>query len=231
MKQTKQSTEVRGTLNMGSRPSYVPKETYDIPVDVVPAIKIIQSLSPERMPDDSNYISGALEGMMFNAETRELYDGKKGVIVVPLQVRKSYVEWIPRQSGGGFVAAYPTREEMEAKYTAGNQVQVSIEFLIVLPDMKIAVVRFDSPSKLGVARKWGAAIKNAETLFGARYVLRTVLKRNRQNQTYFNFDIQFSGWVQSTKEFDQYKALMESNALPILITNQIESDDILKGPF
>ena len=201
----------------GARPDYLPKETYDIPVDMVAAIKIIQSLSPERMKSDPAFIPGAEEGMLFNSETKELYGGEKGFVVVPLQMRKSYVEWIPRAQGGGFVASYGTKEEMESGYSPGNDIQISIEVLCYIPGAdKTAVIRFDTSSKLGIARKWASAIKGAETMYGANYLVKTVLKKNRAGQPYYNFDISFRSWIESAEQFKKLASLADQSKLPML---------------
>jgi hypothetical protein len=199
-----------------ARPDFLPKKKYDIPVDLIPSIKIIQSLSPERLSDDDKYISGAQEGMLFHSETRQLWDGKDGLTVVPLEVRKSYVEWIPRNQGGGFVASYATREEMEAGYKQGHEVQIVVEFLCVLPDNSVAIIRFDTPSKLGIARKFAGLIKQAETMHGARYLIGSVLKKNRAGQPYYNFTVSFKEWVQNADEYRRLEALGKNTQLPML---------------
>ena len=73
----------------------------------IPRLAVIQSNSPQRKKKDEKYIEGAEEGDIFNTVTGEIY--KEPLTVIPCAYRKSYVEWIPREKGGGFVQAYNMR--------------------------------------------------------------------------------------------------------------------------
>ena len=73
----------------------------------IPRLSIIQANSPQRKKKDEKYIENADEGDVFNTVTGQLY--KEPLTVIPCAYRKTYVEWIPREKGGGFVAAYDIR--------------------------------------------------------------------------------------------------------------------------
>lgn len=62
-------------------------------------LNILQALSPQVQPDG---IPGAKAGMIFNTVTEELIDGEEGVLLVPVSTLRSYVEWRPREAGGGY---------------------------------------------------------------------------------------------------------------------------------
>jgi len=68
----------------------------------IPFLLILQSLSPQCKKTDGAYIKGAEEGMLFNTVTQELFDGDKGVDVIPCYYRRVFLQWAPRESGGGF---------------------------------------------------------------------------------------------------------------------------------
>lgn len=68
----------------------------------IPYYSILQALSPQVKRGPQN-IDGAREGDIFNTVTNEVIPGEKGVIIIPCAFVKSYVEWVPRDSGGGFV--------------------------------------------------------------------------------------------------------------------------------
>lgn len=71
----------------------------------IPFIGILQSLSPQVKRGSASQILGAQEGDFYNNVTREVI---KGVItVVPCAFKKVWVEWVPRESGGGFVQQHP----------------------------------------------------------------------------------------------------------------------------
>jgi hypothetical protein len=40
-------------------------------------------------------------GMIFNTVTKELFDGEKGIDVIPCHYKLEYVEWQERGEGGG----------------------------------------------------------------------------------------------------------------------------------
>jgi len=72
-----------------------------------PYLTILQKNSPQVDPDSPKYITGAQVGMILNTVTGEIFDGKTiGITVVPCNFTPKVVEWVPRDSGGGFVAAY-----------------------------------------------------------------------------------------------------------------------------
>jgi hypothetical protein len=73
------------------------RESYAIPFLVV-----LQKGSPQCDDADGAYIEGAKPGMFLNTATGELFDGGKGVVVVPAQFQRRLVEWVPREEGGGY---------------------------------------------------------------------------------------------------------------------------------
>lgn len=70
---------------------------------IVPFLRVLQPLSPVVQEDHPNYIPGAKAGMFYNLATETLYNGKDGVILIPITHQKNYTEWTPISKGGGFV--------------------------------------------------------------------------------------------------------------------------------
>ncbi len=62
----------------------------------LPFLKLLTSTSPE-----IGEMEGAMPGMVLNSVTNELYDGKKGLLVIPTAYIRQYIEWAPRGSGSG----------------------------------------------------------------------------------------------------------------------------------
>ncbi len=78
----------------------------DNPNDVgIPFIAVLQDMSPQVKKRDEKYVEGAEVGMLFNTVTGELYP--HGVMFLPVYYESCHVEWVPRDSGGGFVAKHP----------------------------------------------------------------------------------------------------------------------------
>ena len=73
----------------------------------IPFMQILQQLSPQCVDGDPQYIDGAKPSMVYNTVTKELIETKeKGFDFVPVSYKDTYVEWIPRNAGGGFVKEY-----------------------------------------------------------------------------------------------------------------------------
>lgn len=71
----------------------------------VPYLYVLQTNSPQVNEDDDRYIDGAKSGMFYNNVNEEIYNGREtGIIVIPCAYERKYVEWVPRDSGGGYVA-------------------------------------------------------------------------------------------------------------------------------
>lgn len=71
----------------------------------VPYLYILQQMSPQAQEDNDAYIQGAKPGMFYNNVSEEIYDGReKGIVVIPCAYERKYVEWVDRDSGGGYVA-------------------------------------------------------------------------------------------------------------------------------
>ncbi len=72
----------------------------------VPFLSILQSGSPQ--VKGTTKIKGASEGMFFNTVTGEPVEVP--IRVVPCIFEKCYVEWVPREQGGGFAGLHRTDE-------------------------------------------------------------------------------------------------------------------------
>ncbi len=73
----------------------------------IPIVRVLQALSPEVDEDNPKYIDGAKPGYIYNISTKTAYDGKSGIIVVPVLYFRKWVEFVPRDNGGGYVDEYP----------------------------------------------------------------------------------------------------------------------------
>lgn len=71
----------------------------------IPFLRVLQALSPQLKRQNANYIDGAKEGDILNTVDRVVWDGDKGILVIPCWFRPTLVEWKPRSVGGGFVRA------------------------------------------------------------------------------------------------------------------------------
>ena len=68
----------------------------------IPFVRLVQALSPQINKKKPEYIDGVSQGDAFNTVTKEYWDGEKGLTVIPCFQSTKYLEFVPRESGGGF---------------------------------------------------------------------------------------------------------------------------------
>lgn len=81
---------------------------------IVPFLRILQSNSPQ-VEGGAAPIVGAKPGMIFNNVTKELIGGDIGIPFVPVSRDHNYVEYTPRDAGGGFVGIRPLDDGLVQK--------------------------------------------------------------------------------------------------------------------
>lgn len=82
----------------------------------LPFLYLLQKMSPA-----IDEVDGAEPGMFMNTVSRELMSKLR---VIPVEYEKVYNEWVPRDSGGGFVASHKTRETAEANRKDDESTQI-----------------------------------------------------------------------------------------------------------
>ena len=82
----------------------------------LPFLKILGQLSPEVNKRDGKYVQGAEPGMIYNSVTGELFDGEKGIDVLPCHYKLEYIEWQDRGEGSGApVGIHPSSSDILTK--------------------------------------------------------------------------------------------------------------------
>jgi len=81
----------------------------------IPFLGLLQGLSPQLKKDG---IPGAQQGMLFNTVTNDLFDGDEGVEFIGAATEHCFVEWVPRDAGGGFRAKHSPISEVVTKAQA-----------------------------------------------------------------------------------------------------------------
>lgn len=73
----------------------------------IPFVYILQGLSPQVDPASPKYIEGAQQSMIYISVIEKVFDGRKtGIDIVPCYYERLFVEWTPRDKGGGFKESY-----------------------------------------------------------------------------------------------------------------------------
>lgn len=170
----------------------------------IPFIGILQSNSPQI--DGDSPVEGAKPGMLFNTVTQELLDGAKGIPMLPVHYDRAFVEWKPRDAGGGLVASHDPDSELvkaeiakqgdrRGKIILGNKHElIETEYLYNLTldeDLEtvtgFAVLSLTS-TKLTPFRKFKSALymlKGRPPLLANRFVLRSDKQKNEKG-TFYN---------------------------------------------
>lgn len=78
----------------------------------IPRLSILQPSSPQVMPGKPEYLESAKTGMIYDSVQNVCYSGEKGLIAIPVSFRSAYLEWIPHNKGGGFIADHGTDESV-----------------------------------------------------------------------------------------------------------------------
>jgi hypothetical protein len=193
----------------------------------IPRLAVVQAGSPQRKKKDEKYIEGAEEGHIFNTVTNKLYD-VEGITVIPCGYRKSYVEWVPRESGGGLVAIHDMKPEgttvdpkSKKSFLGENQIVDTAEhFVLIKSDdsWEPAILTMTS-SNLGVSRKWNTLLKMKKInikgqmvdppSFLYKFKLSTINAENDLG-SWFKYKIEEIGQVESKNVFTQAEALSDS---------------------
>lgn len=91
----------------------------------LPILEVLQAKSPLVEDPEKNPDERFRAGMFHNTGTGDVYSGKTGIVLVPAITEHLYIEWVPREKGGGFVAAHPLGSEI-ANFCAGKFGRVAL---------------------------------------------------------------------------------------------------------
>ena len=136
----------------------------------IPFVRILQAMSPQLSKKKPEFIEGASQGDLFNTVTGQYWDGEEGVTVIPCYQTTKYLEFVPREQGGGFMGEIPandpvltrtSREGSREILPTGNELVKSDQhYCLVVDDdggFQPAVIDMKS-SQLKVSRRWKTQI-------------------------------------------------------------------------
>ena len=199
----------------------------DISRDIaIPYINILQSGSPQINPSKAEYVNGAKVGQFYNTVTQEVTDT---IDVVPVLYQLRYVEWKPREQGGGFVEAHNAdsgilsqtkRDGMTNKdvLPSGNYIATTAyHYVMVLGKdgtYAQAVISMTS-TQLKKSRRWNSLmlsqkVKGPSGLFtpptyAMIYKLTSVSESNDRG-SWFGYQIEKVGTVEDSNLYNESKA-------------------------
>ena len=197
----------------------------------LPFLKILGQLSPEVNKRDGKYVEGAEPGMIYNSVSGELYDGVKGIDVIPCFYKLEYIEWKDRGEGlGAPIAIYDSSSDIMSKTKPdanykdrlpnGNYIEkTASHFVIVSGDSPSTALISMKSTQLKISRKWnsmmsGIKMKGANGMFTPAsfshiYKLKTTQMSNDKG-TWFGWEVSKVGPVTDKGLYDQAKGFSDS---------------------
>lgn len=222
-------------LNFGDVGPKAGMEDADRASFAIPFLLILQTLSPQLDKNDkqNRYIKGAKEGDFLNSATLETYDGAEGVIVLPVDFKRSFVQWGLREKGGGYKGEYAPSDAIVATTTVdGKNRNVLPDGATQLVDTRlhgVILLHGDTPmpalinltsTQIKKSKRWMTQMNELQSkdllpTFAHAYKITTVPESNDQGRWY-GVNIEKLGDVEEQEHVDAalafYKALRAGGA-------------------
>ena len=221
----------------------------------LPFLKVLGQLSPQVTQGDSQFIPEARAGMIYNTVTDELYDGAKGITVVPCYYKLEYIEWKDREKGAvAPVNVYSSDSDIMSKTTRGDDGKDRLEngnyieetashyVLIVEPDKSSTALLTMKSTQRKKSKKWNSMMMSLRQKrksgagffkpapFTQRYSLKTVLEKNNLG-SWFGWEIEHVGGVDSEEVMKAAFDFYESCKKGAVRVNHNKEEQAAKTPF
>jgi len=198
----------------------------------LPFLKVLGQLSPEVNKQDAKYVEGAESGMILNTVTNTLYDGKKGIDVLPVFYKRQYIEWQERGEGKGApVNIYNAGDDIpktnrdksnKDRLANGNYLEnTANHYIVILGSSPATALISMKATQLKISRKWnslmmGLKLQGKNGLFTPPtyshiYNLKTVQMSNDKG-TWFGWDVSKVGPVSDKGVYEIAKSFAEKNS-------------------
>jgi len=137
----------------------------------LPFLKLLQSGSDETKKKHAKYVEGAEAGMFYNTVTKKLYNGEKGIDVVPVFYKMTYPEWAPfeKREGrpvhndrGPDIMGQTTQNEQNKDMLAnGNQIIKTANYFVIIngdkPEKALLTMK---STGLKTSRQWNSLMED-----------------------------------------------------------------------
>ena len=196
----------------------------------LPFLKVLGQLSPEINKRDGKYVEGAEAGMILNTVTNEIFDGAKGIDVLPVFYERKYVEWQDRgDSKGAPVAIHNAESDIVSTTTRdksykdrlpnGNYLEnTANHFVVVLGKSPQSALISMKSTQLKISRKWnsmmmGIKLQGKNGMFTPPtyshiYKLKTTQMSNDKG-TWFGWDVSKVGPIEDKSVYESAKSFAE----------------------
>ena len=200
----------------------------------LPILKLLQNGSGEAQRRNQNYVDGAEPGMLLNTVTKKLYDGAKGVSVIPCHYKLEYQEWADFGTGSGRPEnIFPDGSDILDQTTKdgggkdrlenGNYIlTVGQHYVLIIDDEGAEQALISMSSSQGkISRKWNSMMMSISLdgktgpytppSFSHSYKLTTVLNSGKGNQWY-GYNVVKEGSVKDPSMYERAKKFYTSLA-------------------
>lgn len=201
--------------------------------NIVPLIYILQSQSPQAVPDEPEYIDGAVAGDIWLRNSTDPI-AKDGIWFQPCWFFRDYVEWRPESKGGGIVdrhAAIPQdvtevpdqknenkihlirpngNEIVDTRYHAGFVLGRGAPMPYVIP-LKSTGHTFSRSFMFMMNSRMLPGQDKPAPSFASKYLLKTRKRENASGKWYV-FDVAEAAWVDTAADYQRGRALFQSFA-------------------
>jgi hypothetical protein len=198
----------------------------------IPFVRLLQALSPQLNKKKPEYIDGASSGDAFNNVTGQYWNGETGIKVVPCFQTTKYLEFTPREAGGGFRGEIPasspllqqtSRSGSKEILPNGNELVKSDQHFCLIVDedgsSQPAVIDMKS-TQLKVSRRWKTQIamqkvtapdgrKVTPPLYATIWTLRSVEESNDQGD-WANWVVEREGLIEDRELYQEAKTFRQS---------------------
>jgi len=216
----------------------------------LPFLKVLGQLSPEVNTRNAKYVSTAQPGMILNTVSNELYNGAKGISVLPVFYKRQYIEWQDRgESKGAPVHIYEAGDDIpqttrdksnKDRLANGNYLEnTASHYVVVLGDSPSTALISMKATQLKISRKWnsmmmGIKLQGKNGLFTPPtyshiYNLKTVQMSNDKG-TWFGWDVSKVGPVSDKNVYQIAKNFAEKNVKG-LVNVKHGTDESKDAPF
>ena len=198
----------------------------------LPILKLLQNGSAEAQKRNANYVQGAEPGMLLNTVTKKVYDGAKGIDVIPCHYKLEYQEWSDFGTGSGRPEnIYPDNSDILTKTTQdalkkdrlpnGNYIlTVGQHFVLILDSGTTESALISMSSSQGkISRKWNSMMMSitldgkdgpyTPASFSHIYRISTILNSGKGNQWY-GYNVQKVGPVNDSATYERAKQFYQS---------------------
>ncbi|SVC20230.1 uncharacterized protein METZ01_LOCUS273084, partial [marine metagenome] len=214
-------------------------------------LKVLGQLSPEVNTRDAKHVEGAQPGMIVNSVTNELYDGVKGIQVLPVYYKRQQIEWQDRgESRGAPVNIYDAGDDIpqttrdksnKDRLANGNYLENTVShFVVLLGKTPTTALISMKATQLKISRKWnsmmmGIKMQGKNGLFTPPtyshiYKLKTVQQSNDKG-TWFGWDVSKVGPITDKGIYEIAKGFSTNVAKGAVVAKHGESQPKDEAPF